>query len=190
MPEQVRRWRGSDHHAMHPTFRSAPRFGVLFVCTGNICRSPTAEGVFRRLVTDASLQDAFDIDSAGTQGYHIGDPPDPRSIDAARARGYDLTQLRARQVRQRDFERFDLIVAMDRSHLATLDRMAQPTEREKLRLMLDYAASTQPMRDVPDPYYGSAQGFEQVLDLLEGACAGLLESVRTGVLPREGKRRP
>lgn len=151
-------------------------FGVLFVCTGNICRSPTAEGVFRKLVADAGMSGGILADSAGTHGYHIGEPPDVRAQSAAAKRGYDLSGLRARRVERADFERFDLIVAMDRGHLAILSRMAGKATH-KLKLMMSYASRFNE-EDVPDPYYGGEQDFEQVLDLLEDGARGLLDSVR------------
>ena len=156
-------------------------FGVLFVCTGNICRSPTAEGVFRKLVADAGMSGGILADSAGTHGYHIGEPPDVRAQSAAAKRGYDLSALRARRVERADFERFDLIVAMDRGHLAILSRMAGPATH-KLKLMMSYASRFNE-EDVPDPYYGGAQDFEQVLDLLEDGARGLLESIGRPALP-------
>jgi len=154
------------------------RVGVLFVCTGNICRSPTAEAIFRKRVADAGLSDAIVADSAGTHDYHIGEPPDPRSQDAAAERGYDLSPLRARKVERADFQRFDLIVAMDRGHLAILSRMAEPSRAHTLKLMMSYASGFKE-RDVPDPYYGGAEDFERVLDMLEDAARGLLEAIRT-----------
>ena len=149
---------------------------VLFVCTGNICRSPSAEGVFRALVQQAGLHDQFHIDSAGTEGYHRGEPPDERSQHHAALRGYDLSCQRARKVERGDFTRFEMILAMDRSHLRSLQHMAPPRSTASLRLFLDYAPD-QPMRDVPDPYYGGAQGFEQVLDLIEAGARGLLAAL-------------
>jgi low molecular weight protein-tyrosine phosphatase len=154
------------------------RVGVLFVCTGNICRSPTAEGVFRRFVADAGLQDAVVSDSAGTHGYHVGEPPDPRARKSAAARGYDLSDLRARKIERADFQRFDLIVALDRGHLAILSRMTDPSAAHKLKLMMSYARRFKD-QDVPDPYYGGPQDFERVLDMLEDAARGLLESLRS-----------
>jgi protein-tyrosine phosphatase len=150
--------------------------GVLFVCTGNICRSPTAEGVFRKLVADAGMSGAILADSAGTHGYHVGEPPDARAQTAAANRGYDLSGLRARKVERGDFERFHLVVAMDRGHLAILSRMAGDAA-PKLKLMMSYASRFSE-KDVPDPYYGGAQDFEQVLDMLEDSARGLLDSVR------------
>jgi len=150
---------------------------VLFVCLGNICRSPTAEGVFRKLLEDAGLHERIAVDSAGTGSWHIGSPPDPRAAKAAAARGFDLSYIRARQVAVADFERFDLIVAMDQENLADL-RSAAPTEgRARLSLLLEYAPACR-ASDVPDPYYGGRNGFEQVLDLVTEACAGLVEDIR------------
>jgi protein-tyrosine phosphatase len=152
------------------------QIGVLFVCTGNICRSPTAEGIFRNLVAAAGLSETIVTDSAGTHDYHVGEPPDPRACDAARRRGYDLSALRARRVERADFERFDLIVAMDRGHLRALSRIAQPAAAGKLKLMMSFAKSFR-QEDVPDPYYGGPEDFDQVLDLLEDAARGLLDSL-------------
>jgi len=149
---------------------------VLFVCTGNICRSPTAEGVFRALLARNYLQDRVRTDSAGTHDYHVGEPPDRRAAAHALARGYDISGLRARQIMQRDFESFDLLLAMDRGHLRYMARICLPQYRGKLKLFLDFAGV--PEADVPDPYYGGAQGFEQVLDMVEAAARGLLDHVR------------
>ena len=151
--------------------------GVLFVCTGNICRSPTAEGVFRKLVAEAGMSETIIADSAGTHGYHIGEPPDPRARAAAAQRGYDLNGLRARKLERADFERFDLLVAMDRGHLEALSRLAKPAEVRKVRLMMSYARASGET-DVPDPYYGGPQDFERALDMLEDAARGLLDSLR------------
>ena len=156
---------------------------ILFVCMGNICRSPTAEGVFRRLVAERAPGMAIEVDSAGTHDYHVGDPPDPRSIAAASRRGVDLSHLRARMVSDEDFERFDLIIAMDRLNRATLlDRSPEPF-RERIRLFMEFAGSGE-IEDVPDPYYGGTPGFERVLDLAEEAAAGLLDEVLERVGPR------
>ena len=156
---------------------SGNKFGVLFVCTGNICRSPTAEAIFRKLAADAGMAEAVAADSAGTHGYHVGEPPDPRSQKAAAKRGYDLSALRARTIEDADFQRFDLILAMDQEHYATLSRSAGATAGHKLKLMMSYARRFKE-REVPDPYYGGPQGFERVLDMLEDAAEGLLESLR------------
>ena len=148
---------------------------VLFVCTGNICRSPTAHGVFQKMVQAAGLADRVRVDSAGTHDYHVGEPPDARAQAHARRRGYDLSVLRARQVSSVDFEAFDRILAMDRGHLKILRRQAPPGYAG-LQLFMDYAPpSLGP--DVPDPYYGGADGFERVLDMIEHAATGLLRSL-------------
>ena len=158
---------------------SGNKFGVLFVCTGNICRSPTAEAIFRKLASDAGMADAVTADSAGTHGYHVGEPPDPRAQAAAAKRGYDLSALRARTIESADFRRFDLILAMDQEHHAILSRIAGPSADHKLKLMMSYARRFAD-EEVPDPYYGGPQGFERVLDMLEDAARGLLESLRKG----------
>lgn len=150
---------------------------VLLVCLGNICRSPTAEGVLRKLLADAGLGGRVRVDSAGTAGYHVGAAPDPRATAAAQARGFDLSPLRARRVATEDFERFDLILAMDEDNLADLQRSAPEGARARLGLLLDYAPG-QERRTVPDPYYGGRNGFEEVLDLVTEACAGLVEEFR------------
>ncbi len=149
---------------------------ILFVCMGNICRSPTAEGVFRHLVQQRAPHLPIEIDSAGTHDYHVGEPPDSRAVAAAARRGIDLRSLRARQVADEDFERFDLIVAMDRLNHVTLRELAPPVAHERIRLFMEYAGNPN-VEDVPDPYYGGPLGFEQVLDLAEEAAAGLLDEV-------------
>jgi protein-tyrosine phosphatase len=152
---------------------------ILFVCMGNICRSPTAEGVFRAHARRHAPGLDLEIDSAGTHAYHVGEPPDPRTIDAAARRGIDLTRLRARQVSDDDFERFDLIVAMDRlNHATLLDR--SPSEHHgRIRTLLEFSDNAAPA-DVPDPYYGDARGFDEVIDLVESAVEGLLAEVKLG----------
>jgi protein-tyrosine phosphatase len=153
---------------------------ILFVCTGNICRSPTAEGVFKHFVAKAGLEAHIASDSAGTHDYHIDEPPDPRSQRAAAKRGYDLASLRGRQVSRRDFDEFDHVLAMDETHLRLLARLCPPSRAHKLRLFMEFAADPA-LREVPDPYYGGAQGFEHVLDLVEQASQGLLEHLRQQV---------
>jgi protein-tyrosine phosphatase len=154
-----------------------PRIEVLFVCMGNICRSPTAEGVFRHLVAEARLTHLISVDSAGTHGYHIGAPPDARARAAAARRNYDLSRLRARQVAGTDFERFDYVLAMDRENLSSLEAIRPPNARAEVGLLLAYARRAGKL-EVPDPYYGGARGFEHVLDLIEDASSGLLDHLR------------
>jgi protein-tyrosine phosphatase len=150
--------------------------GVLFVCMGNICRSPTAEGVFRKLHAETAPHIPLHIESAGTHAYHIGDPPDPRARAAAQARGVDIGGHRGRQVRPEDFLEFDYVLAMDGDNLRRLKSLRPRSARAELRLFLEYAAGLD-IRDVPDPYYGGADGFEQVLDLAEAGSRGLLEEI-------------
>jgi len=144
---------------------------------GNICRSPTAEAVFRHYVESAGLSGQILIDSAGTHDYHIGDPPDLRTQRAAQQRGYDMSGLRGRQVEEDDFHRFDYVLAMDKANLAILQRLAPPDGTAKARLFLEYARH-HAEREVPDPYYGGADGFERVLDMVEDAAEGLLHEIR------------
>ncbi|MEY2919464.1 MAG: hypothetical protein RL261_769 [Pseudomonadota bacterium] len=151
---------------------------VLFVCMGNICRSPTAEGVFREHVRRHAPGLDVEMDSAGTHAYHVGEPPDPRTVKAAARRGIDLSDLRARQVQDEDFERFDLILAMDRLNHATLLDRGPPEHHARIRTLLEFAGAAAPA-DVPDPYYGGAKGFDEVLDLVESAADGLLGEVRS-----------
>jgi protein-tyrosine phosphatase len=150
---------------------------ILFVCLGNICRSPTAEAVLRALAAREAPELSLEVDSAGTSGYHLGQPPDPRTRQAAARRGYDLNALRARIVEPADFERFELILAMDRENLSVLRRRAPSSAHERLRLFLEFAPQGAP-EDVPDPYYGGPNGFEEVLDLVEAATRGLLTHLR------------
>ncbi len=152
-------------------------FKVLFVCTGNICRSPTAEGVFSTLVRTENLSERVIADSAGTLDYHVGQPPDRRAIAAAERRGYDLSRLRARQFSERDFENFDYVLAMDRDHLSQLRRWAPGKHAGKPRLFLEFSR-LDPGGEIPDPYYGGPRDFELVLDLVEDAARGLLGEIR------------
>lgn len=148
---------------------------ILFFCMGNICRSPTAEGVMRAKLVAASLD--IEVDSAGTHGYHIGAPPDLRSQQHAARRGYELGALRARQLVAADFEHFDLVLAMDGDNLALAERLCSPAQRHRLKLLMDYAPHAGSPH-VPDPYYDGDAGFEEVLDLVEAACDGLIAALR------------
>lgn len=148
---------------------------VLFVCMGNICRSPTAEGVFRYHAEQAGLADRLEIDSAGTHAYHVGEPADRRARAAAERRGMSLDGIRARRVSSPDYERFDYIIAMDEDNLARLRDEAPESNDARLHLFLEFASGSE--TEVPDPYYGGAAGFERVLDLVEDASRGLLETL-------------
>lgn len=146
---------------------------VLFVCMGNICRSPTAEGVFSKLINDHGLADHFSIDSAGTHAYHVGNAPDLRAQSAARDRGIELSTLRARMVTDQDFEHFDYLLAMDDENYSILINACPNQYRDKIKYFLDYAPELN-QREVPDPYYGGQYGFERVLDMVEAASEGFL----------------
>ncbi|MGA6115099.1 MULTISPECIES: low molecular weight protein-tyrosine-phosphatase [Agrobacterium] len=148
---------------------------ILFVCMGNICRSPTAEGVLRHLADDAAVSDQLAIDSAGTGGWHAGEAPDPRSIAMARWHGIDISSQRARQVTRTDFETFDLILAMDENNLANLLQSSPEKHRHKIHLFMDYAAGRR--ENVPDPYYGAEDGFLGVYNMLLAGCRSLLEKM-------------
>ena len=150
---------------------------ILFVCTGNICRSPTAEGVARAMAMRMGLGNLFEFDSAGTLGIHAGEAPDARTVAAAKLRGYDLSRLRARRLTSRDFNKFDWLLAMDAGHLDIMRELCPPHLHERLCLFLDFHA-TYRGQDVPDPYYGGPTGFEQVLDLVEQTTEGLLTTIR------------
>ncbi len=147
---------------------------VLFVCMGNICRSPTAEAIFRKLAGENGLSDHLEIDSAGTHGFHTGRPPDPRSIAHAARRGFDLTTLRAREVVASDFDRFDHVIAMDTENVQHLQAFCPNHLAKKITLLLDYARDGK-YREVPDPYQGQAKDFELALDLIEQGCRGLVD---------------
>ncbi len=152
------------------------QFSVLFVCMGNICRSPSAHGVVRHHLQQRYAHWPVTLDSAGTHGYHIGDPPDQRSVQAAARRGIVLDDLRARQVAVEDFHNFDLVLAMDEQNLQALQQIRPDNARAQLRLFLELAPGLD-VREVPDPYYGGANGFEHVLDLIEQATEGLLDEI-------------
>lgn len=159
------------------TVKNNGKVSVLFICMGNICRSPTAEAVFSHYVENAGVSGQISIDSAGTHDYHIGAPPDARAQRAAQQRGYDMSRLRGRQVCEEDFRRFDYVLAMDSSNLAILQRITPPGSATQPQLFLEYARHHSE-REVPDPYYGGADGFERVLDMVEDAAQGLLEEIR------------
>lgn len=150
---------------------------VLFVCLGNICRSPTAEGVFRSLVESESLGEPILADSAGTHAYHSGEPPDPRAQAAAARRGIDLSRLRGRQAIAEDFHEFDYVVAMDRENYDYLHSICPPALKYKIRLFMEFAPDY-PHDEVPDPYFGGVSGFDRVLDMIEDAAGGLLAEIR------------
>lgn len=151
---------------------------ILFLCLGNICRSPMAEGIFRHLVESKGLEGSFDIDSAGMGAWHTGDPPDDRGRKTLHGRGIDISGQRARQVRADDFENFDLLVGMDRSNRDTLLGLAPEQHAHKVRLLLEFAPDTG-VEEVPDPYYGGASGFDKVFDLIDAGTKGLLASLET-----------
>jgi len=152
------------------------KVSVLFVCMGNICRSPMAEGVFRHRAAVAGLVDRLDIDSAGTHAYHVGEPPDERAQNAAARRGVDISELRGRRASARDIERFDYILAMDAENLAVLRSICPAGHEHKVRLFMDFAP-THREREVPDPYFGTHSGFDRVLDMIEEATEGLLADI-------------
>ncbi|NOY92624.1 MAG: low molecular weight phosphotyrosine protein phosphatase [Deltaproteobacteria bacterium] len=158
--------------------RGVPPIRVCFVCLGNICRSPTAEGVFLHLLDGEQLEDRVVADSAGTAGYHVGERPDPRTLATARGRGFSLPGV-GRQFQAGDFERFDYILAMDRSNHSVLERMAKSeAQRAKLHLFRDFDPASEPGSEVPDPYYGGEDGFENVFDICDAAARGLLRHLR------------
>ena len=150
---------------------------IVFICTGNICRSPTAEGVLRQMVAGQGLAEHIDVASAGLEDWHAGAPPDARSQAHAQRRGYDLAAQRARLFTRRDFERFDWVIAMDAGHHDELRRLCPPGQTHKLRRATDFSDGV-PAGGVPDPYYGDAGGFEAVLDMVEAVCAGVLAEAR------------
>jgi len=150
---------------------------VLFVCMGNICRSPTAEGVFAKYVQDANLAHVIEVDSAGTHAYHTGEVPDPRSQKTALKRGFDLSAQRARRAVSKDFTTFDYVLAMDRDNQRGLQAICPEGEEYKLHLFLSYAPNLE-YDEVPDPYYGGSMGFDRVLDMIEEASAGLLQDIQ------------
>ncbi len=166
--------------------RVEPRLSVLMVCMGNICRSPTAEGVLRERLRREQLERLIAVDSAGTSGIHDGSPPDPRSIAHAARRGVDISTQRARAVRADDFERFDLLLAMDEDNLDALRRRCPPERLDRLGLLLSFAPSALGVTEVPDPYYGAPGGFDYVLDLVEAATDGLIPELRRRLVDDSG----
>ena len=158
-----------------PSLNSMPQ-SILFVCLGNICRSPTAHGVFAQMLHDAGLHKHITVDSAGTGAYHVGNKPDSRMMKAAKKRGFDLSYLRARAVQQSDFSDFDLILAMDDVNYSDLIEICPTDYKHKLKMFLSFARSSS-VESVPDPYYGGADGFEEVLDLVEDACTEILKNI-------------
>ncbi|WP_114417882.1 low molecular weight protein-tyrosine-phosphatase [Marinospirillum perlucidum] len=156
---------------------TAKKVSVLFICLGNICRSPTADGVFRRLVEDAGLGDQIHVDSAGTGDWHVGKAPDERMQAVAMERGYDLSALKARQLQAEDLDNFDYLLVMDKQNQADVEDLVTELEQmDKIRLLLSFNPSA--IKEVPDPYYGGDSGFYQVMDLVEGACKRLLVQLR------------
>lgn len=152
-------------------------YRILLVCMGNICRSPTAEIVVRHFIKFNNLGGVIEVDSAGTHGYHVGEAPDGRTQRAASVRGYNLSQMRARKVARQDLDYFDLILAMDKSNLDNLQRMASPEQKQKLKLFMEYSKNFDD-DEVPDPYYGLGHGFDLVLDMVEDASRGLVEELK------------
>lgn len=150
---------------------------VLFVCMGNICRSPTAHGVFRKLLETEQLVDRIEIDSAGTHAYHVGNPPDARAQETARQRGLDLSDLRARQAKSEDLAEFDYVIAMDKDNYRSLMAICPTGQEGSIHLFMDFAPQMR-TTEVPDPYYGGPAGFDKVFDLVEAAAEGLLDDIR------------
>lgn len=168
---------GGQQNAFLPFLRdNGSRCRVLFVCMGNICRSPTAAGVFQKLLNKRKLSDRFEVDSAGTHGYHLGEAPDARTQRAASARGYDLSDMRARKVTDEDVQRADLVLAMDKINLDNLRDMTEPEQHQKIRLFMPFAKNFDD-DEVPDPFYGLGYGFDVVIDMVEDAAEGLLENL-------------
>ena len=172
------KWKPHAHAAAAPV--PGPAFRVLTVCTGNICRSPTAQAVLMAKVKARGLHERVTVDSAGTHGFHLQEPPDVRAQRHGARRGYDLKKLRARSVDDADFKRFDLILAMDEKNLEWLREKAPPGSPARLGLLMSHARRHAEVKEVPDPYYGAGDGFERVLDLVEDACDGLVAELLEG----------
>ncbi len=176
MIARLKQWLGAERAPTDP----AGHTRVLMICTGNICRSPTAEGVLRAKLQRAGLT-GVQVDSAGTQGYHTAEPPDPRAVRAAAARGYDLSRLKARPMRPEDWDGFHWLLAMDRGHLDWLRKRAPaPAALDRVGLLMPLAGRLAGVDEVPDPYYGGPEGFEHVLDLVEAACDGVVARLQAG----------
>lgn len=173
--QRLKRWVGRDSTV---DTRPEPQLRVLMVCTGNICRSPMAEGVLRTKLAAAGLADRVAVDSAGTHGYHTSEPPDPRAIRVAAQRGYDIQRLQARPVVPEDFDEFDWLLALDQGHLQWLQKKAPEGHAARLTLLMDYARQHAGVNEVPDPYYGPEAGFEHVLNLVEDACDGVIAELQ------------
>ncbi len=178
MKQRLKRWLGL---APPP-----PLVQVLMVCSGNICRSPTAEAVLRARLQAAGLGERIAVDSAGTHGFHVKEPPDPRAQELASKRGYDLSPLRARRVVGEDFVRFQRILAMDEGHLKWLQEAAPPGASARVELLMKHASKFSGQTEVPDPYYGSTRDFEKVLDLVEDACDGLMRELEGELASMKG----
>jgi low molecular weight protein-tyrosine phosphatase len=149
---------------------------ILFVCTANICRSPTAEGVLRKMLKDAGIESGIEVDSVGTHDYHVGEPPFPDAAALAKRRGYEISHLVSRRIKPNDFDHFDLILAMDRENLASLKTIAPTRTKQKIELLLEYGDKFHG-KEVPDPYGGKAKDFERALDMIEDGCKGLVELI-------------
>ncbi len=152
-------------------------FKILFVCTGNICRSPTADGIMKKIIADNGLSNKVIVDSAGTHGYHVNSPPDNRATATAKANGIDISNLRARMINTNDFLEFDIMLAMDRGHLEFMQQMQPSASKAKIDIFLNYAQNIDEI-DVPDPYYGTGDGFQYVFDLIQNGCDGLLKNIK------------
>jgi protein-tyrosine phosphatase len=183
---RLKRWVGRDggQDGAAGAAADAPELRILVVCMGNICRSPIAEGVLRAKLAAAGLAQRVHVDSAGTHGYHTNEPPDPRATRRAALRGYAIASLRARPVQPADYEAFDWMLAMDDSNLAWLKQHQPAGNAARLGRLLDHTRRHPGISEVPDPYYGPEAGFDQVLDLVEDACDGLVAQVQAGVSRR------
>jgi protein-tyrosine phosphatase len=184
MAFRIMEYHVGQHRGETPVFGRKPYhiFRILFVCTGNICRSPAAEGVARQFIKQRGLAGRIEVDSAGIYDGHVGEQPDPRMIMAAARRGYDLSGLRARELETADFKRFDLIAALDKEHLDEMQEICPTSYRSRLKLLLDFAPETG-MDGIPDPYFGGEQHFEYVLDLCEQCVEGLLQNLAHQLQP-------